>query len=46
MIAIGASFVSALVVVRPFVRFLQNHSFVPFAWYRILVGAVVFLWLV
>ncbi|MHC4515764.1 MAG: undecaprenyl-diphosphate phosphatase [Planctomycetota bacterium] len=46
VIAIGASFVSALVVVRPFVRFLQNHSFVPFAWYRILVGAVVFLWLV
>jgi len=46
LIATGASFVSALVVVKPFVRFLQNHTFVPFAWYRILLGAVVFLWLV
>ena len=46
LIATVASFLSALVVVKPFVRFLQNHTFVPFAWYRILLGAVVFLWLV
>jgi undecaprenyl-diphosphatase len=46
LIATAASFVSALVVVKPFVRFLQHHTFVPFAWYRILLGAVVFLWFV
>lgn len=46
VIALVASFVSALVVVKPFVRFLQSHTFVPFAIYRILVGALVFLWLV
>ncbi len=44
LIALAASFVSALVVVKPFVRFLGNHTFVPFAWYRILVGGVVALW--
>ena len=32
------AFVSALVVVRPFVRFLRGHTFAPFAWYRIVVG--------
>jgi undecaprenyl-diphosphatase len=35
------SFVAALVVVRPFVRFLRHHTFVPFAWYRIAAGAVI-----
>ena len=34
------SFLSALVVVRPFVRFLRQHTFVPFAWYRIVAGLV------
>ncbi|MBX3464175.1 MAG: undecaprenyl-diphosphate phosphatase [Planctomycetes bacterium] len=33
------SFLSALVVVRPFVRFLRHHTFLPFAWYRILAGS-------
>ena len=46
VIALVASFVSALVVVKPFVHFLQHHTFIAFAWYRILLGAVVFLWLV
>lgn len=32
------SLISALLVIRPFVRFLQRHTFAPFAWYRIVVG--------
>ena len=32
------AFLSALVVVRPFVRFLRGHTFAPFAWYRIGAG--------
>ena len=32
------AFLAAIVVVRPFVRFLRNHTFRPFAWYRIAVG--------
>ena len=40
-IAIGfvMSFVAALVVVRPFLRFVGRSGFAPFAWYRIVAGA-------
>ena len=35
------SFVSALVVIRKLLAFVSQHSFRPFAWYRIAVGAAV-----
>ena len=31
-------FVSAAVIVKPFVNFLRGHTFVPFGIYRILIG--------
>jgi len=34
------SFFSALAVVKPFIHFLRGHTFAPFAWYRIIAGAV------
>lgn len=34
------AFLSALVVVRPFVAFLRRSTFAPFAWYRIVGGAL------
>ncbi|MFL5177203.1 MAG: hypothetical protein ACJ8CO_15495 [Microvirga sp.] len=34
------AFLSALVVVKPFVRFVSRHGFGVFAWYRIIVGAL------
>jgi undecaprenyl-diphosphatase len=40
MIGTLVAFLSALVVVRPFVRFLRNHTFAPFAWYRLAGGVV------
>jgi undecaprenyl-diphosphatase len=42
LIAIGfvTAFLSALVVVKPFVRFVGRHGFGVFAWYRIAVGAL------
>jgi undecaprenyl-diphosphatase len=42
LIAIGfvTAFLSALVVVKPFVRFISRHGFGVFAWYRIAVGAL------
>lgn len=42
LIAVGfvAAFISALIVVGPFVRFISRHGFGVFAWYRIVVGAV------
>jgi len=42
LIATLAAFISALIIVGPFVRFVQRHSFRPFAWYRILAGGTLF----
>ena len=46
-IAIGfvVSFIVALVVIRAFVAYISKHGFAPFAWYRIVVGSLAFLWL-
>src|SRR5271170_5330273 len=42
IIAIGfvVAFLSALVVVRALIGFISRHGFAPFAWYRLLVGAL------
>jgi len=46
-IAVGfaAAFVSALFIVRAVLNFVARHTYRVFAWYRILLGAVVALWL-
>ena len=45
VIALGfvVAFISAIIVVRVFVTFLQNHTFVVFGWYRILAGLLLML---
>lgn len=40
LVGTAVSFLSALVVVRPFVAFLRDHTFVPFAVYRLAAGAL------
>jgi undecaprenyl-diphosphatase len=37
----AAAFVTALLAVRGFIRFVASHSFAAFAWYRIVFGALV-----
>jgi undecaprenyl-diphosphatase len=46
-IAVGfvISFIVAIVVVRAFVHYIARHGFAPFAWYRIVVGAIALVWL-
>jgi undecaprenyl-diphosphatase len=46
-VAVGfvVSFIVALVVVRGFVHYISRHGFAPFAWYRIVAGAVALAWL-
>ena len=46
-VAVGfvVSFVVAVVVVRGFVHYISRHGFAPFAWYRIVAGAVALAWL-
>jgi undecaprenyl-diphosphatase len=36
------AFIAALVVVKPFLRFVTRVGFGPFAWYRIAIGIVIF----
>lgn len=36
------AFIASVLVVRPFLAFVGRHGFVPFAWYRILAGVVLF----
>jgi undecaprenyl-diphosphatase len=43
VVGTAVSFVSALFVIRGFLRFVQSHSFRAFAWYRIAFGAVILL---
>jgi undecaprenyl-diphosphatase len=42
-IAVGFifAFISALIVVRPFLDYVTRVGFMPFAWYRILIGLVI-----
>lgn len=46
-VAVGfvVSFLSAVVVVKAFVRYIARHGFAPFAWYRIIAGAAALVWL-
>ena len=37
------AFASALVCIRWLIRYVSTHDFVPFAWYRIVFGAIVLL---
>ena len=37
-----AAFISARLVVRPFLQFVRRAGFVPFAWYRIALGLAMF----
>ena len=38
LVATAVSFVSAALIVKPFVHFLRHHTFLPFGIYRIAVG--------
>jgi undecaprenyl-diphosphatase len=35
------AFVAALVVVKPFLRYVARSGFAPFAWYRIAAGVLI-----
>lgn len=37
------SFVSALLCIRWLIRYVSSHDFVPFAWYRLVFGALILL---
>ena len=47
LIAVGfvAAFVSALVFIKAFMAIISRYSFRPSAWYRIILGSIMLLWL-
>ncbi|HWH23143.1 MAG TPA: undecaprenyl-diphosphate phosphatase [Allosphingosinicella sp.] len=47
LIAVGfvVSFIVAIAVIKWFVGIVSRHGFAPFAWYRIVAGAVAIVWL-
>jgi undecaprenyl-diphosphatase len=44
--AIGfvTAFLSAYAVIKLFIRFVATHTFIVFAWYRIILGILVFIY--
>ncbi len=45
IVGFGAAFASALIAVRALLRYIAHHSFVGFAWYRIVFGLLVLAYL-
>jgi len=45
--AIGfvAALITAVIGVKFFIKFIQKNDFAPFGWYRIILGAVIFVWI-
>lgn len=39
------AFITAIIGVKFFIKFIQKNNFIPFGWYRIVLGLVVFGWL-
>ncbi len=40
-----AAFITAIIGVKFFIKFIQKNNFIPFGWYRIGLALVVFFWL-
>ena len=38
-----AAFISALIAIRGFIRYVSHHDFTPFAWYRSGFGLIILL---
>jgi undecaprenyl-diphosphatase len=45
LVGLAAAYVSALIVIHAFLRFVQTNSLRPFGWYRIVAGLAVVAWL-
>lgn len=45
LIGFVAAFITAIVGIRFFMKFIQKNNFIPFGWYRIGLGLIVLAWL-
>lgn len=44
-IGFAVAFLTAIIGIKFFIKFIQKNDFAPFGWYRIVLGAVVLAWL-
>ncbi|MFA5184843.1 MAG: undecaprenyl-diphosphate phosphatase [Patescibacteria group bacterium] len=44
LIGFSISFLTAIIGVRFFLRYIQKNTFTPFGWYRIVLGLIVLAW--
>lgn len=45
LIGLLISFITAIIGVKFFIKFIQKNNFIPFGWYRIGLGIIVLAWL-
>lgn len=45
LIGFVVSFITAIIGVKFFLKFIQKNSFIPFGWYRIVLGLIILAWL-
>jgi undecaprenyl-diphosphatase len=45
LVGFVAAFLTAIIGVRFFIRYIQKNDFVAFGWYRIILGLIIFAWL-
>ena len=46
LIGFIASFLTAIIGVKFFIKFIQKNNFTPFGWYRIIFGLIILAWLI
>lgn len=45
LVGFVASFITAIIGVKFFIKFIQKNNFIPFGWYRVALGLIVLIWL-
>lgn len=46
LIGFVISFITAIIGVKFFLKFIQKNNFIPFGWYRIILGLIILAWLI
>lgn len=45
LIGFIVSFITAIIGVRFFIKYIQKNNFIAFGWYRIILGLIIFTWI-
>jgi len=45
LIGLAVSFITAILGIKFFLKFIQKNNFQVFGWYRIILGIIIFAWI-